>query len=140
MDYTINYHAITLALDWQATSKLNLSGSITYTYSDAGFDNVHIPNIIPELKKLNPTAPQNYAWGSLTKDWPKGHPTFDKMDNFSDLQMETLEVALKANYSITERLSVGLNFTYQDFNDEEYYIYDGDGSVYFAGFTVNYKF
>ena len=120
--------------------KLDLSGSITYTYSKAGFDNVHFSNIIPDLIRINPTAPQNYAWGAFTKEWPDGHPYFDEMDDFSDLKMETLEVDLKATYEITNRLSIDVNFSYQDFNDEEYYIYDGDGSVYFVGATLKYTF
>ena len=139
MDYTTEYHAITLALDFQPTEKLSLDGSITYTYSKAGFDNVHFSNIIPQLKSMNPTSPQNYAWGSFT-GWPDGYPTFDEMDDFSDLKMETLEVDLGASYQITKNLSVDLSFSYQDFNDEEYYIYDGDGSVYFIGANLEYTF
>ncbi len=139
MDYTTEYHAITLALDFQPTEKLSLDGSITYTYSKAGFDNVHFSNIVPQLKSMNPTAPQNYAWGAFT-GWPDGHPTFDEMDDFSDLKMETLEVDLGASYQITKNLSVDLSFSYQDFNDEEYYIYDGDGSVYFIGANLRYTF
>ncbi len=120
--------------------RLDLTASVTYTYSEAEFDNVHFPNIIPQLKSLNPTAPQNYAWGAFVKEWPKGHPTFDEMDEFSDLQMETLEVNLGATYKLTDKLTIDVNFTYQDFNDEEYYIYDGDGSVYFVGATLKYTF
>jgi predicted porin len=140
VDYTTEYHAITLALDFQPTQKLNLTGSISYTYSDAGFDNVHFDNILPKLKSMNPTAPQNYAWGAFTMDWPDGYPSFDEMDDFSDLKMETLEVDLGASYEITKNLSVDVNFSYQDFNDEEYYIYDGDGSVYFIGANIRYTF
>jgi len=119
--------------------RLTLNGSVTYTYSEAGFDNVHFQNILPQLKALNPSAPQNYAWGAFT-GWPEGHPTFGEMDNFSDLEMETLEMDLGATYELTRNLAVDVNFTYQDFNDEEYYINDGDGSVYFIGTTLRYIF
>ncbi len=118
--------------------RLNLAGSITYTYSEAGFDNVHFPNIVPQLKLLNPSASQNYAWGAFIKEWPNGYPTFDEMNDFSDLRMETLEVDLGASYMMTDRLALDVNFTYQDFNDKEYYIYDGDGSFYFVGVTLRY--
>ncbi|BAT72377.1 hypothetical protein TST_1591 [Thermosulfidibacter takaii ABI70S6] len=140
MDYTTDYHALTLAVSFQPIEKLTLSGSVTYTYSEASFDNVHFKNIIPELRALNPTAPQNYAWGAFTKDWPEHQPTFDEMDNWSDLQIETWEVNLDANYQLTKNLSVDVSFNWQDFNDEEYYIYDGDGTFYWVGATINYKF
>ncbi len=62
------------------------------------------------------------------------------MNDFSDLKMETFEVALKASYRFKESLFGELSFSYQDFSDEEYYIYDGDGSFYFVGFALGYNF
>lgn len=139
MDYTIDYHAITFAINFTPIKRLDLTGSITYTYSKAGFDNVSFKNRLPELMAMNPTSPQAYAWGSFTKEWEEGHPTFDEMDDFSDLEMSTIEVGLSANYHITDKLMLNFNFNYDKFEDDEYYIYDGDGSITYIGFGIQYQ-
>jgi hypothetical protein len=95
-------------------------------------------NRIPELMAMNPKSPQGYAWGSFTKEWG-GHPTFDEMNDFSDLEMSTIEVGFTANYHITNRLMLNFNLNYDKFNDDEYYIYDGDGSITYVGFGIQYQ-
>ncbi len=115
-----------------------MSGGVTYTYSKAGFGNVHFPNIMPQLLAMNPNSPQNFAWGSFKADWPNHYPTFEEMDNFSDLEMSTIDVGVSADYQITEKLLMNFSVDYRKFDDQEYYIYDGDGTITYFGVGLQY--
>ncbi len=122
----------------QPIKRLDISGGITYTYSKAGFGNVSFPNVMPQLMALNPLSPQNYAWGSFKADWPSHYPTFEEMNDFSDLRMDTIDMSAVANYRVTDKLLMNFSVDYRKFNDKEYYIYDGDGSITYVGVGLQY--
>jgi len=111
---------------------------VAYTYSKAGFENVSFPNMIPQLVSMNPNSPQNYAWGSFKNEWPDKYPSFDEMNDFSDLEMSTIDVGLTANYRIRDDLLLNFTANYRKFTDSEYYIYDGDGSITYFGIGLQY--
>ncbi len=94
--------------------------------------------MIPQLIALNPNSPQNFAWGSFKADWPNHYPTFEEMNDFSDLEMNTLDLGLSANYHIRDNLLLNCSVNYRKFDDKEYYIYDGDGSITYVGVGLQY--
>ncbi len=48
--------------------------------------------MLSQLISLNPNSPQNYAWGAFKNEWPNKYPSFDEMNDFSDLEMSTIDV------------------------------------------------
>ena len=87
---------------------------------------------------MNPASPQNYAWGAFRNEWPSKYPTFEEMNDFSDLKMETIDLGLSANYRIKNDLLLNFSVDYRKFQDNEYYIYDGDGSIAYFGIGLQY--
>ena len=138
IDDTLTNHNITLGLNFNPTNRLNLFANFTYTKSKQGFDNINIPNKIKELQQMGAQAgpnwvAQNYVWGAVI-------PDFSNVDDWTDLEMSQIQLNVGGSYGITDKISLLTSFTYQDYNDEEYYIEDDDGSYYAVNVAIEYKF
>jgi predicted porin len=69
---------------------------------------------------------------SLTAEYYQSYPTFDTTSIYSVFAVNRYKEALvRADYSMTEKLSVYGGFTRQDFGDA-----DGEGNVYIVGITL----
>ncbi len=120
------------------TKRLNLFANFTYTKSEQEFDNIDIPNKIKELQKMGGAAgpnwaAQNFAWGAV-------NPDFSNIDDWTDLEMDQIQLSIGGSYNITDRISLLTTFTYEDYNDKEYYIEDDDGSYFAVNAAIEYKF
>ncbi len=76
---------------------------------------------------------QNYVWGAVI-------PDFSNIDDWTDLEMSQIQLNIGGSYSITDRISLLTSFTYEDYNDQEYYIEDDDGSYFAVNAAIEYKF
>ncbi len=54
--------------------------------------------------------------------------------------MDQIQLNIGGSYNITDKISFLASFTYEDYNDKEYYIEDDDGSYYAINFAFEYKF
>lgn len=68
---------------------------------------------------------------SLTAEYYQSYPTFDATSIYSVFAVNRYKEALvRADYSISEKISVNAGYTRQDFGDA-----DGEGNVYIVGLT-----
>ena len=60
--------------------------------------------------------------------------------NYSDLDIQQIDLSVAADYQVDDNFSVGLGFTYLRYDDDEPYLYDGTGEAYITNVSVSYLF
>lgn len=58
----------------------------------------------------------------------------------SDLEIDQVEYSLGAVYSLTDSISLNLNASYFDYNDDDPYLYDKDGDVLYVNGGLTMRF
>jgi hypothetical protein len=107
-----------------ATEKLMLRAEGVVTLAKASFDSFQMPAV----SYTDETAPR--AWDN----------DFSQVDQYSDLDYTQLDLSLGASYRLAPRTQVFAGMTYQDFVDDEPYVYgdlDGRLLIYNAGLKLD---
>ncbi len=114
-------HVFYMSVNFVPMPKLEFAGTLSYTSGEADMDDLDFS------AGDDPFTLPGYSFANL-----KG------TDDFSDLDYQMFELELTATYQILDNLSVGLNYWYSDFQDDEKYVYgDLDGDAYtFTGFLT----
>ena len=110
-------------MNYLLTERLNLSLTGTYTDSEAEMDQL-----------------QNYTGlheGNIDTVYDYDLSTADE---YSDLDIQQIDLSVAANYQVDDNCSVGLGFTYLRYDDDEPYLYDGTGEGYISNINVSYLF
>jgi long-subunit fatty acid transport protein len=100
------------------TEKFNLSFSGTYTDAEAEMDQIDFSS----------NALAGYDFDLST------------VDEYSDLDIQQIDLSVGANYQVDDNFSVGLGFTYLRYDDDEPYLYDGTGVAYISNMNVSFLF
>lgn len=59
---------------------------------------------------------------------------------YSDLDIQQIDLSVGADYQVDDNFSVGLGFTYLRYDDDEPYLDDGTGEAYITNVSVSYLF
>lgn len=62
------------------------------------------------------------------------------VDEYSDLDIQQIDLSVGANYQVDDNFSLGLGFTYLRYDDDEPYLYDGTGEAYIYNVNMTYVF
>lgn len=104
--------------NYLVTQRFNLSFSGTYTDAAAEMDQIDFSS----------NALAGYDFDLST------------VDEYSDLDIQQIDLSVGANYQVDDNFSVGLGFTYLQYDDDEPYLYDGTGQAYISSVNVSYVF
>ncbi len=108
---------VNAGFSFMASERLTLFGDAYYVSSEEDFDRPHLGTI----KTTNP-------WS-----------LFDVSD-YSDLRSDELRVSAGLSFSLMEDLTFQLKATYVDFDEDEYYMQDNDGSAFYTFAGLKWKF
>ncbi len=103
--------------NFAATKKLTLFGDAYYVHSEEDYDRPHLDSI----HSPNP--------------WSE----FDVSD-YSDLESDEFRVSGGFSYNLRKDLAVQIRTTYVDFDEDEYYMQDNDGSAFYTFAGLKWTF
>jgi len=138
MDYETDAHTFFLGADITLLPNLGLNANGSYTFGEGSIEDFHLESMNPtgdlkldyNVSTLNPNMPYLYDVAYL-----------NGMDNYSDLEFSELAFTAGVNYRLNKNVGLGLNYYYNDYDDEEEYVY-GDQSVTLQSLmgSVTYRF
>jgi len=125
MDYETTAHTFMIGANWAILPELGFSANGSYTLGEGSIEDFHFSSMYPtgdvkldyNVSTLNPNMPYLYDVAYL-----------NSMDSYSDLDFAELEFTAGVNYRLNKNVGLGLNYFYNDFEDDEEYVY-GDQSV-----------
>jgi hypothetical protein len=125
MDYETKAHTFFLGMNLMPVKKVEIVGNFSYTLGEGSIEDFHFDSIYPtgdvkldyNVSILNPNMPYLYDTAYL-----------NGFAEYSNLEFSEIDLMLGVNYSLTNRVGVGLHYYYNDLNDEETYVY-GDQSI-----------
>jgi len=94
--------------------------NLSYTISDASFDQVDFP--VPEETS------------------PVGFYDFSQVHTFSDLKINQFDLVMTSRNQVTDNVSLDFGFRFKDYQDDEIYLFDGSGSLYLLSAGISYFF
>jgi hypothetical protein len=118
-------HTLLLSADFEATEKLNFNGGVICNWGKTEMDDLNA----------------SYFEGSDPASFGYDHTlAFAVWEGNTDLKVEEFEYYLGCSYDFNERLTINLNASYTDYNDEKPYLYDTDGDLLLvnAGLTLRF--
>ncbi len=125
MEYKTDVHTLLLSADFEATEKLKFNGGVICNWGEAEMDNLSAA----------------YYEGKQPGSFGYDHAlAFSVWEDNSDLDIEEIEYYLGCSYDINERLTINLNASYTDYNDEEPYLYDTDGDLLLVNAGLTFRF
>ena len=127
MEDELEAHVFTAGLNVMATPKLSLFLNGYYVDTQEDYD--------------DPTAFKDY----LRRLTLGGRPLFDpdiwnETSDYSDLDMQEFKITGGFTYSFSENLALQLKATYADYDQDEYYMQDEDGSAFYTYAGLKWKF
>ncbi|SDD97668.1 GSU2204 family CXXCH-containing (seleno)protein [Desulfuromonas thiophila] len=141
VDYDSTAQVLYLSTTFQATDKLTLTGDMTATKADARLgtpnfgDNIIYQNFV-DVAVYGEALQLPYTQTIMTS-----YLDYSGSDTYSELQYETLDLSLGAQYRISEALSLGINALYRWVEDGEAYLGDDyDGELYLLNSSLSYHF
>jgi hypothetical protein len=94
--------------------------NLSYTRSDAAFDQVNFPEP-EEITSL-------------------GNYDFSQIHTFSDLKINQFDLVMTSQNQVTDNISLDFGFRFKDYQDDEIYLFDGSGSLYLLSAGMSYFF
>jgi hypothetical protein len=131
-DYHTEAHTGVLAINYLITRALNVNFSAVYTNSKAHMDNIELGG--PTCECRIPAADPRFE---ATKNYDYD---FSEVSDYSDLDIEEIDLVAGFAYDINKSLSVGAEYTYLYYRDNEPYLSDGTGGAHMGMFNLTYGF
>jgi predicted porin len=125
MEYNTEVHTLLLNADFEATDKLTFNGGIVYNWGKAEMDNLSA----------------TYFEGKEPATFGYDHAVaFSTIEDNTDLKIEETEYYIGCIYDFGESLSLNINASYTDYNDDDPYLYDTDGDLLLVNAGLTYRF
>ncbi|NIA19870.1 MAG: hypothetical protein GWP07_05515 [Xanthomonadaceae bacterium] len=125
MEYNTEVHTLLFSADFEATDKLKFNGGVVFTRGEAEMDNLS----------------STYFEGKEPASFGYDHAlAFSVIEDNTDLDIEETEYYIGCIYDFNESLSVNINASYTDYNDDDPYLYDTDGDLLLVNAGVTYRF
>ncbi|WP_316346875.1 GSU2204 family CXXCH-containing (seleno)protein [Desulfuromonas acetoxidans] len=151
VDYDTTAQVLYLSTTYQATNKLTLSGDLTLTKAEASADNpnfgdnIYYENYVDYV--LSGMSEEDYLAYLDANDLPytqtimMSYLDYSGSDDYSDLDYETLDLTLGAEYRFNSALTLAVSGFYRWVEDGEAYLGDDyDGELYLVNTSVSYRF
>lgn len=151
VDYETTAQVLYLSTTYQATKALTLTGDLTWTKAEASADNpdfgdnIYYENYVDYV--LSGMSETDYLAYLEANDLPytqtimMSYLDYSGSDDYSDLEYETLDLTLGAEYRFSEALALSVSGLYRWVEDSEAYLGDDyDGELYLVNTSVSYKF
>ena len=151
VDYDTTAQVLYLSTTYQATKALTLSGDLTLTKAEASADNpnfgdnIYYENYVDYV--LSGMTEEEYVAYLDANDLPytqtimMSYLDYSGSDDYSDLEYETLDLTLGAEYRFSEALTLAVSGFYRWVEDGEAYLGDDyDGELYLVNTSVSYRF
>ncbi len=118
-------HTLLLSADYVATEKLKFDGGVVCNWSKS------------QMQSLS----ADYYEGKKPASFGYDHAlSFDVWEDNSDLKVEEFEYYLGCTFDYNETLSINLNASYTDYNDDDPYLYDTDGDLLLVNAGLTFRF
>ncbi len=125
MDYNTEVHTLLFSADFEASEKLKINGGIIFNWSEAEMDNLSA----------------SYYEGKDPASFGYDHSiAFSTWEDNTDLKVQEIEYYLGCSYDFSEVLSVNLNASYTDYEDDEPYLYDTSGDLFLVNAGLTFRF
>lgn len=112
-----------MAINYLPTEKWNLSFTGTYTNSEVGMEQMK------DYSGLHEPISGSYDYDLST------------VHEYSDLDIQQIDLSVSVDYQITDNLSAGCGVTYLKYDDNAPYVYgDNTGSTYITNLGISYLF
>ncbi len=106
-------------INYRPLEKLNLTLSGSYTTSEGGMDSLA-------------------DYSALCEDMANYSYDLHTVHTYSDMDITQKEVSFQAAYELNDNFSLGGTVSYMKYDDDEPYLYDGTGDVYFVTIGMSY--
>ena len=124
-DYETKASNVYVSATGQATERLRMNGSLTYSKSTASYETVIMPDVTDRLD------------GELgNQDF-----TFEEMDTYSNLDYSLIQGALGFDYLLAAGLTFTVDGLYADMTDDAGWVYGIETGSYFqirSGFRIDF--
>lgn len=124
-DYETKASNFYVSATGQATERLRMTGSLTYSKSTASYETVIMPDVTDRLD------------GHLgNQDF-----TFDEMDTYSNLDYSLIQGALGFDYLLIDGLTFTVDGLYADMTDDAGWVYGIESGSFFqirSGFRIDF--
>jgi uncharacterized protein YuzE len=151
VDYDTKAQVLYLSSTYQATEKLTLSGDLTLTKAEASADNpdfgdnIYYENYVDYY--LSGMSAEDYVTYLEDNNLPytqtimTSYLDYSGSDDYSDLEYETLDFTLNAEYRFNPALSLSISGSYRWVDDNEAYLGDDyEGKLYLVNSAISYRF
>ncbi|MDY0190100.1 MAG: GSU2204 family CXXCH-containing (seleno)protein [Desulfuromonas sp.] len=151
VDYETTAQVVYLSTTYQATKALTLTGDLIWTLAESSADNpdfgenIDYENYVDYyLSGMSETEYLAYLDANdrpYTQTAMISYLDYSGSDDYSDLEYETLDLTLGAEYCFSEALTLAVSGFYRWAEDSESYLGDDyDGDVYLVNTSVSYRF
>ncbi|MCK5915957.1 MAG: hypothetical protein KAG92_07440 [Deltaproteobacteria bacterium] len=125
MDYNTEVHTLLFSADFEATEKLKFNGGVIFNWSEAEMDSLSA----------------SYYEGKQPKSFGYDHAlAFNVWEDNSDLEVSEIEYYLGCSFDVSEVLTINLNASYTDYEDDEPYLYDTSGDILLVNAGLTFRF
>ena len=125
MEYNTDVHTLLVSADLAATEKLKFNGGIIFNWGKAEMDNLSAA----------------YTEGKNPAAFGYNHAiAFSVWEDNTDLDIEEFEYFVGCSYDVNPNLTINLNASYTDYNDDEPYLYDTSGDLFLVNAGLTYRF
>ncbi len=125
MENNTEVHTLLFSADFEATEKLKFNGGVIFNWSESEMDNLSA----------------SYYEGKKPASFGYDHDlAFSVWEDNSDLKVQEIEYYLGCSYDFSELLSVNLNASYTDYEDDEPYLYDTSGDLFMVNAGLTFRF
>jgi len=125
MENNTEVHTLLFSADFAATEKLKFNGGLIFNWSKAEMDNLSA----------------SYYEGKDPASFGYDHAiAFSTWEDNSDQDIQEIEYYLGCSYDFSEVLSVNLNASYTDYEDDEPYLYDTSGDLFLVNAGLTFRF
>jgi hypothetical protein len=119
MDYRTEAHTFTATADFTPLPKLSLNMTATYMTGRGNITDLKFGHYVTDDLKLG------YDTSPINPNQPQLYDTYyiNAVDNYSNLDFNEFDFTAGMSYRVTDRIGLGVNYYYTDFEDEEAYVY-----------------
>ncbi len=117
------------SLNWKVNSKFSVNFGVAYSMADMEMDDVSFPSELFDTDATTLPAPTT---GDPAGTWAGAYnpANMNKMDNYSDLEYDIIDVNLGASYAISDKIGVTVSYIYEDVDNDESYVYGDEEGTY----------
>ncbi len=133
MENNNDVHTIMATFNWNVLKNLSFNAGVAYSIADMEVEDVDFPNESWTYDQERDFIDRDMRGNSeAAVKWAGEYnpANMNDMESYSDLEYSILNINIGVNYAISSRIGLTLNYTFEDVDDDEAYVYgDTDGTM-----------